>query len=337
MKTWWKADLRLPKGAVRAWRRASAPFVVDDVCVVGGLDWVYTAHDINNKGAPRWSFTGSSNDSRGALLNPLMHEGALIVEAPDGIAHLDLTTGAELKRTRLSSGVAAVTSHAGGLIIATEDAQLSTDTWKIALPAAPSAIVVDNDTAFMCCNGFTLAIDLASGAERWRKETGRVGASTVCVRNDVVLVPTGERGTLLALDAKDGGERWKYDARECVFGTPTTSGALAFCTAMYGRTPGNTLHAVDVATGAQRFVVVGEFGQGLGVCTSGDAVIAALGSHVVVVDTSTGDVRDKFEGTQAIAHAPVMQNGIVFVTTSHALYAIKRAVGRSDGTSPSTT
>lgn len=145
--------------------------------------------------------------------------------------------------------------------------------WRRELGSGYSAVVVAGDTAATLfsdhTDDFVVALDSATGAERWRyrlgptygghdgSEDGPAGTPTIAGGR---LFALGPRGLLVALDLASGGLEWQVDLaqrfapREPGFGfTAPPLAVLEVVVVSVGATGGNTFVAFDAATGEIRW------------------------------------------------------------------------------------
>jgi hypothetical protein len=70
-------------------------------------------------------------------------------------------------------------------------------------------VVVDGVVYAGGLDGAFYAIDAASGAQRWRLETGAIGSMAAPAVADGIVYAGAQDGLLLAVDAASGQERWR--------------------------------------------------------------------------------------------------------------------------------
>lgn len=97
-------------------------------------------------------------------------------------------------------------------------------------------------------DGRLVKLDLASGKELWRAETGQALSAGVGVGEGLVLVGT-PKGEVLALNAKDGSSAWKAKLTGEVLIPPVATNGLVAV-----RTNDGSVHALDSASGQVRWV-----------------------------------------------------------------------------------
>jgi outer membrane protein assembly factor BamB len=154
--------------------------------------------------------------------------------------------------------------------------------WRVPIGTGYSGLSVRGDTAVTLAaaegSDWVLALDLASGAERWRARIGPAFPGVDGAADGPVSTPTldadtvyalGPRGELLALALDTGAERWKVDLA-AAHGAPQPH--WGFTTAPLVVSPGGVsagvgdlvvvaagapddgaFHAFDAATGAPRW------------------------------------------------------------------------------------
>lgn len=93
--------------------------------------------------------------------------------------------------------------------------------WETDIPVRPiGRPVVAADTVFLPTWEALLALDLASGKERWRVSRSELEASAPVVHEGTVYIGIEPQG-LLALDAATGHQQWRVDTRGDVWAAPT--------------------------------------------------------------------------------------------------------------------
>jgi outer membrane protein assembly factor BamB len=194
-----------------------------------------------------------------------------------------------------------------------------------------------------------VALEAATGAERWRAALGPGGAdwlSSPAIANGMVVV-SGADGFVHAFDAATGAERWRtrtvadgYSSPAIVAGTIyvgggdgdvyaldvasgavrwrfPTDGFLRSSPAVAGGTvyvASTSFYAVDAATGAERWRVAGAGGYA-SPAVAGDTVFAAGNDGVLrALDRATGGLRWQVAlGTMC---SPAVAGGTVYIGTT---------------------
>lgn len=97
--------------------------------------------------------------------------------------------------------------------------------------------------------GEVVAIDLATGKEKWKKPVpGGVLGCAVATNDAAVFTSTD--GKVRAFDLKDGARKMIYDAKAGFFSPPAVVGDVAYVADLKG-----VVHAVDLKTGAAKWTL----------------------------------------------------------------------------------
>ncbi len=187
--------------------------------------------------------------------------------------------------------------------------------------------------------GGVVAIDLATGAVRWRVVTPAPLRGGPAVVGDVVAIGQLD-GTMLGLDRTTGAIRWRYElgaglAPEAatVFASPLVDAGEVLL--------GNQRHlaVLDGATGTPRWtadpVPASASSQSLSALAAGDGVVAGVFHRelggVIAWDRLTGRELWRLPGEQATAinATPVIADGIIYVVNGLTeVIALELATGR---------
>ncbi len=199
-------------------------------------------------------------------------------------------------------------------------------------PASPA--VVDGVVYVGTDDRLLLALDAASGDERWRFPTeGAVGGSAA-VAGEVVYIGD-EAGFLYAVDGATGDERWRVDLGASLYtAAPAVVDGVVYLTSGAGGTAPAVVdgvvyvggdgsasrgslhaHAVDAATGQERWNV------NLAATDTADGLFA--------LDAATGDERWHFQTVGPVYHSsPVVAGDAVYVGAQDGnVYAVDLATG----------
>ncbi|MEO8699449.1 MAG: PQQ-binding-like beta-propeller repeat protein [Kofleriaceae bacterium] len=188
--------------------------------------------------------------------------------------------------------------------------------------------------------GGVIAIDLATGAVRWRVATAAPVRGGPAIAGATVAIGLLD-GTLLGLDAQTGTQRWRYELgagvsaeAASVFAPPAVDAGDILL--------GNQRHlaVLDAATGVTRWtadpVPTGTYSQSLAAVAIGDGIVAGVFHRelggVVAWDRLTGRERWRFIGDHATAinAAPVIAGGVVYlVNGSTEVIALDAATGET--------
>jgi len=189
------ADPGAPALGAIAWRFQtdgpvrSSPTVAGDTVYAGSGDGRLYAID-RASGAERWRFdAGSPVDSSAAVAG-----GLVVFQSRDGaIRAVDRSTGAPRWRVQTGPDLPWEWGHEG---------------WDYFVS---SPAIVDARVYVGAGDGRLYCLDLATGQEAWRFETGGRIRSSPAVAGDRVYVGSAD-GSLYAVDRGTGAERWRFDA-----------------------------------------------------------------------------------------------------------------------------
>lgn len=193
--------------------------------------------------------------------------------------------------------------------------------------------VISNDTIFATVTdlgdgetGGVIAIELATGAVRWRAPLPIQARGGVAVVGGIVVVPRID-GVIVGLDATTGLERWTYELRPHT--APEAAATFASITAdgedvMIGHQRGFAV--LDAADGHPRWrndpVPEGENSQSLAAVAVGDGIVVGtfnrLFGGVQAWDRATGQPLWQLESsdTVAINATPVIAEHTVFIVNA---------------------
>jgi len=198
--------------------------------------------------------------------------------------------------------------------------------WKLdtAGEVYSSPAVADGVAYLGTKSGFLYAVDVATGAERWRADLGdSIIRSSPAVVDRTVYVGAGF--ALVALDAETGEERWRYATRYAGQSSPVVVDGT-----VYIGSQEQIVYAVDARSGEKKW----EYAAG-GVVFSSPAVDGGAlffggdDGHLYCLDAATGRFKWKFAAGGAVYASPAVDGGVVYVTaTSHFLYAVDAASGQ---------
>jgi outer membrane protein assembly factor BamB len=228
----WKRDLRPD-----AKRIFASPVVSGDTVYVSTREYVYALDAA--RGDTRWrSKPGGTYHFRDP---PTVADGTLYVgrRGTGRFYALDAATGDVLWSTELGGvrGKAAVTSdsvyvNTAGLEDGPDgslhalDRETGTVTWS-ADPDGIGGPVVDGETVYLGIDGpGAVALDVATGRERWRVSKGTQTATTATLADDTVFV--GGSSTVRAFATDDGDIRWSFDGARNVLQAPAVTGDAVY-------------------------------------------------------------------------------------------------------------
>lgn len=206
----------------------SSPVVIDSTVLFGSGDGALYAVALAS-GAERWHFeTGGRIRS-----SPAVADGVVFVGSADGRVYaVDLVGGQERWRYE-PDGVSLVSADFGF------------DRKSI----ISSPAVVDGAVYIGSRDGFMYALDLATGAFKWRADHAVSWAmSSPSVLSDVVYSGTSDGAFVHALDVVSGEELWRFDAEGYTWSSPAvTTGSV------YIGDAGGNLWALDRESGTAQW------------------------------------------------------------------------------------
>lgn len=142
-----------------------------------------------------------------------------------------------------------------------------------------------------------LAVDIATGRQRWRVHTDAQIEGSPAVAGDLVYA-TSVRGTVYALDSATGAIRWQHRVgnpgdRTWSYQAPTVEDATVY--QAYSTQGGAALVALDAASGAVRWRTtgLGSNWHSFGTAAVGGGLVfsTAQGGRISALDAATGAVK----------------------------------------------
>jgi outer membrane protein assembly factor BamB len=175
--------------------------------------------------------------------------------------------------------------------------------WAATLPPGVRSPIAAGDAVYASNGGVIVALDAATGTERWRFDLGVApsvaGANPPAVVGGTVYAAAHD-GTVFALDAATGHLLWSHETG----GTVTTSVAVAAGTVFVGTVEGD-LDALDAATGDLRWSSpTGPISVSSPVVADGVVYVGGGGDTLFAIDAASGSVRWREEvkaGMQSVA------------------------------------
>ncbi|MES3518240.1 MAG: PQQ-binding-like beta-propeller repeat protein [Natronomonas sp.] len=190
--------------------------------------------------------------------------------------------------------------------------------------------VVAGDTAFIGSpDDFLYALNLVTGSERWRFETG------TSVGSGIETAPTVADGTVFvgsrdnrvyAVNADTGEERWHVRTNGIVRTTPTVFDGTVFV-----GSDDETLYAISTVTGDERWTFdAGDPIRSSPTVADGTVFFGAEDGTVHAVASASGDERWQFDTGGEINSSPTVVDGTLFVGTDNfEFYALDAGVSGS--------
>lgn len=185
-------------------------------------------------------------------------------------------------------------------------------TWRAQLPgpaANSSPALGDGLVAIGTANGYLLALDQATGAERWRAQ-GPAGFYAGPAVAGGLVYGLCDDGTLFAFDAATGDERWTL--ADTFYGD---NQILLAGNDLYLANLDKEMVAMDAATGTERWRVSLSDTASRSTSFANDALYVGLSDgHLIALNATDGSTRWTFEtGMPGFAHAtPAVWEGTIF-------------------------
>lgn len=170
-----------------------------------------------------------------------------------------------------------------------------------------------------------LALDAASGIEKWRFPTDIGLRSSPAVSEDNGMVYVGDyAGRIYGIDLATGKERWAYQT-----GDEIRSSAAVVDGAVYIGSYDGNVYALDAASGARRWAFqTGSRVHSSPAVASGAVYVGSTNKSVYALDAETGKVNWRFQTGGAVRSSPAVGTDLVFVGSfDRRLYALDRNSG----------
>jgi outer membrane protein assembly factor BamB len=304
-------------------RVVSSPAVAGDAVYFGSSDGhVYGVN--RTDGALRWKLeTGGPVNS-----SPAFRDGVVYAGSIDGKFYaVDASTG-KTKWTFATQGERRFT--APGIHGAIPRTELMADPFDVFLS---SPVLAGEIVYFGSGDNNVYALDVASGALKWKFKTGDVVHATPAVANGIVYIGSWDR-YMYALNAATGKEIWRFQT-----GNDTTiynqigiasSAAIANGIVLFGCRDGH-FYAVDAKTGAQRWKHDNKMGWVIASPAVKDGVVyfpTSDGTRFKAIDIATGALKYSIENKAVSFSSPAIVNDLVYFGSSDGwLHALDAATG----------
>jgi len=133
--------------------------------------------------------------------------------------------------------------------------ELTYNPWGGATVAGDLAVVTGSSIGYYYKNlkgarGDLTAIELRTGAVKWRKEISTGGVVGCAAASSGLAVCAATDGKVRAYKLADGERAWLYDARLPFFAPPAIAGGI-----VYAADLGGTIHALELTTGASKWTL----------------------------------------------------------------------------------
>lgn len=191
--------------------------------------------------------------------------------------------------------------------------------WRVSAAEAVQILIpiIVGDTVYIG-NGISglQVFSTDQGANRWRYGESKGGARAPAVVDGTVYFG-GSTRNVYALDVDTRELRWTFETDDRTFPPQVTTDTVYITEG--GRAADPIVHALDAATGEERW----QFTEAsrLTVAVANDTVYVAGGTdgNVYALDAATGDEQWRFEATEGSTTPPAVANETVYVTSGDLL------------------
>lgn len=198
--------------------------------------------------------------------------------------------------------------------------------WKLDTrgPVYASPVVDDGKVYYGSKEGYLVAVDAATGDERWRFDVGGAIIRASPVVQDGVLY-LGAGFVMIALDPATGQERWRQPIEFAGSSSPVVANGVVYMCSEQG-----TLYTFDAATGEPgwTFPVEGLFFSSPAFA-EGSLYVGSDNGDIYALDTETGRQRWRAATEGAVFASPAVAGGVVYVSSkSGMLFAFDAVNGQ---------
>ena len=185
-----------------------------------------------------------------------------------------------------------------------------------AMPALGDGLVY-----FGTDGGYLFALDVTTGAEKWRylpdqpttfipfikEQSAPVYAGPAVAGKRVIFAGTADK--IYALDAVTGKPDWQFIAGGRVWATPLVVSDTAYISTLKHK-----LIAIDVATGKERWTFSQAKGAlaGAPVFDNGVVYVGSFDNHLYAVDAASGEERWAFNASNWVWEGPAVVSGTLY-------------------------
>ena len=166
------------------------------------------------------------------------------------------------------------------------------------------------------------AVDIKTGEEIWKFETGGAVTSSPTLVDGVVYFGSGDKH-LYALDAKTGKEKWKFETGGRIFKSPTLVDGVVY----FGSLDSH-LYAVDIKTGKEKWKFKTDYDvRTTPAVVNGVVYFGNNTGYLYAVDANTGEEKWKFYSDSVLSSPAVVDGVVFFGSHDHHLYALDSKTG----------
>ncbi|MEZ4519401.1 MAG: alpha-amylase family glycosyl hydrolase, partial [Chloroflexota bacterium] len=233
----------------------SSPALADGTLYIGGTDGMLYALDAGS-GDLRWQTPVGIVVSSPAVDNGTVYTAAISIDMEAGEANgkliaADAATGSILWEYSLDGPIISSPAVDNGVVYVggpeetvALDAATGELVWQSPTGPTESSPTVANGLVYIGIDdGYVVALDVATGVERWRFESELGFVSTPRSAAGLVYIG-GLDGNIYALDAATGEEVWRLATLEPIVSSPLIDDGRVYIGSLNGR-----LYALDAATG----------------------------------------------------------------------------------------
>jgi outer membrane protein assembly factor BamB len=172
-----------------------------------------------------------------------------------------------------------------------------------------------------------VAFDAVTGTTRWTLPTGG-GIERSAAGADGIVVAGSDDGVIHVIDAATGLERWSRQVSTGAFATPVIWDGVLYATAPTAE--GDTLFALDVSTGVQRWTFRSPSGLPFRTPSvdAATAYVGTVGGPTYAVSIATGTLRWTFDDAiLSVAAIAIAGDDLIACTEDLRVIAIDRLTG----------
>ena len=301
----------------------SSPAVTSNTIYIGSAD--RNLYAVNRAdGTLKWKFPtrGSVNSS------PAVSQGLVMFASVDGNFYaVDAETG---KQTWSFKTAGERRFTAPGIHGATPRTQIMADPFDLFLS---SPTVSNGVVYFGSGDNNVYALDVATGALKWKFKTGDVVHASPAVANGTVFIGSWDRN-MYALDAGSGAMKWKFETgQDTVIYNQigiASSAAVSNGIVFFGCRDGH-FYAVDAKTGAQRWNHNNKGGWVIASPAVTNGVVyfpTSDGTRFKALDAATGELKFNIANKFVSFSSPAVVNNVAYFGSSDGwLHAVDITTG----------
>lgn len=277
---------------------AAPPVIAGDQIFVVLLSGIVATHRITD-GAEAWHVKLRTDQ-------PVAAEGPRVFVAAGEMIHaLDAASGSVLWRAATGAVTAPLVAQNGWLIVASASgltafrAEDGTTVWSRDTGAQRLRVTIEGDNLYVPLDdGRLLALDLRTGAERWKKHLAGARFSEVLAFSDRVYAGSTDK-FFYCFDADDGAWEWHTRLGAVLRGRPAAEGAHIFVTSV-----DNTLRAYDRNSGKLLWYPSVPFRPAAPVVVGSAVIVPGNSPELLAFDAATGRSAGQIKLEEALVMPP---------------------------------